>query len=51
MNDAASAQEKCTKQFAQIAERNVKFPSNPLRDGRFTVENAMQSVEDISRLD
>jgi hypothetical protein len=30
-----------TRQFALIAERNAKFPSNPTEAGQYTAENVM----------
>jgi hypothetical protein len=32
--------ERCTRQYALNAVRNVKFPSSPTRTGQFTAENA-----------
>ena len=32
---------KCTKQFAPIAVKNAKFPSNPTAQDQYTAESAM----------
>ena len=32
---------KCSKQFALIAVKNAKFPSNPTVQDQYTAENAM----------
>jgi hypothetical protein len=32
---------KCTKQFALIAVKNAKFPSNPTAQDQYTAESAM----------
>jgi len=32
---------KCTKQFAPIAARNAKFPSNLTAQGQYTAESAL----------
>ena len=46
--DAVSADhEKCTKQFAQNVERNVKFHSNQQRASLFFAGNALQRKEGI----
>ena len=42
---AISGHEKCTKQFAQNAERNVKFHSNQQRASLFFAGNALQRRE------
>ena len=38
----AEHQEKCTRQFAQNVEKNVKFRSNLTEVDQYTAENAMQ---------
>jgi hypothetical protein len=32
---------KCSKQFALIAVKNAKFPSNPTAQGQYTAESVM----------
>jgi len=36
---------RCTRQFALIVGRNVKFPSNPTQADLFTAESAGQREE------
>ena len=35
---------KCTRQLAQIAEKNVKFHSNLLKEDQSTAENVIRSI-------
>ena len=37
--------ERCTRQSALIAVKNVKFHSNPTEPGQFTAENATESED------
>jgi hypothetical protein len=37
--------EKCTKQPAQTADKNVKFHSSPTEAGQFIAESATQNVD------
>ena len=46
--DAVTVQGRCTRQFARIANKNVKSPLNLPRDDQSIVENATQSIGDIS---
>ena len=46
--EAASADHvRCTKQLVQIADKNVRFRSNLLKEGPCIVESVIQNTENI----
>jgi hypothetical protein len=42
--EAASAQGKCTKQYAQIAERSARFLLSQLTEDQSTAKTATRSI-------
>lgn len=47
--DLTEDHKKCTKRPALNVKKNVKYRSNPLKAGPFTVETASQSEGNIKR--
>ena len=41
--DSAHGQEKCSRQFAQVVKKNVKFLLSPAEIVQFIVKNAIQN--------
>jgi len=40
---------KCIRQLAQIAEKNVKFHSNLLKEGLYIAENVIQNIRNSKK--
>ena len=39
----------CIRRLAQIAEKNVKFHSNLLKEGLYTAENVIQNIRNSKK--